>query len=58
MIFSQMACKQIGLNILEYVKPLLTIKPKINKITNQFKDVINDYSSNYKVENKMIKKVS
>ena len=58
MIFSQMACKQIGLNILEYVKPLLTIKPKINKIINQFKDVINDYSSNYKVENKMIKKVS
>jgi len=49
MIFSQMACKQIGLNILEYVKPLLTIKPKINKIKNEYKDCINSYSSNFKI---------
>ena len=29
MLLTQMACKQIGLNIIEYLKPILTIKPKL-----------------------------
>ena len=55
MIFSQMACKQIGLNIVEYLKPLLTIKPKINKIKNEYKDCIGLYTSNFRIEDKKVK---
>jgi len=44
-----MACKQVGLNIVEYIKPLLTIKPKINKITAEYQDVIQNYKSNFKI---------
>lgn len=56
MIFSQMACKQIGLNIIEYIKPLITIKPKINKIKNEYKEVLDNYSkTNFKIEDNKIR---
>ena len=59
MIFSQMACKQIGLNIIEYLKPLITIKPKINKIKNEYKEVLDNYSkSTFKIEENKIRLVN
>jgi hypothetical protein len=44
MLFTQMACKQVGLNVVEYLKPLLTIKPKIDKIKHEYADVLENYN--------------
>ena len=53
-----MACKQIGLNVVEYIKPLLTIKPKMNKIHSEYKDVIDEYRPDFEIKDKKIKKLT
>lgn len=58
MLFTQMACKQVGLNIVEYLKPLLTIKPKISKINADYQDVIDSYKSGFKIQDNKLKKLT
>lgn len=43
MMCSQMACKQIALNVLEWLKPVLTIKPKLQRLNQQYAATIKEY---------------
>lgn len=38
-----MACKQIALNVIEWIKPILTVKPKLMKLKEKYYDTIQEY---------------
>jgi hypothetical protein len=43
MLFSQMACKQVAANVVEYLKPLWTVKPKLAALDNEFADCLRSF---------------
>ena len=43
MLFSQMACKQVAANVVEYLKPLWTVKPKLTALDHEFVDCLKQF---------------
>ena len=43
MLFSQMACKQVAANVVEYLKPLWTVKPKLTALDHEFVDCLKHF---------------
>jgi hypothetical protein len=43
MLFSQMACKQVAANVVEYLKPLWTVKPKLAVLDHEFADCLKSF---------------
>ena len=43
MLFSQMACKQVAANVVEYLKPLWTVKPKLTALDHEFADCLKHF---------------
>lgn len=43
MLFSQMACKQVVANVVEYLKPLWTVKPKLAALDREFADCLKSF---------------
>ena len=43
MLFSQMACKQVAANVVEYLKPLWTVKPKLVALDHEFANCLKSF---------------
>ena len=43
MMLTQMACKQLGMNIVEYLVPIFKVKKKLNEINKEYKNVISKF---------------